>query len=115
MKNFLSLYETLRFITVFVTGLYPQPDKSSSRIHALYLLRSILTISSYLHLGLPTGVFLLGLPIKMCAFLISRKHATWSVHLTLLDLVTLIILREDYKLRSSLLCRFLQFQRLPFT
>jgi hypothetical protein len=35
-------------------------------------------------------------------------HATWLTHLTLLDLITLIIFGEVYKLLSSSACSLLQ-------
>jgi hypothetical protein len=42
------------------------------------------------------------------AFLVSVMRATYSVHLTLTDLISLIIFGEEYILRCSTLCIFLQ-------
>jgi hypothetical protein len=41
-----------------VTGSYPEPDESSSRLHTLFLLRCNLMLSSHLRLGLPSVLFL---------------------------------------------------------
>jgi hypothetical protein len=46
---------------------------------------------------------------NLYAFLISPFHATYSVYLILLDIIILIIFREENKSRSSSLCSFLHF------
>ena len=67
-------------------------------------LRSILILSSHLHLGLPKGLFSVGFPVKILkALLPSSILATWPAHLNLLVLITLTILAEQYKLWSALL------------
>ena len=58
-------------------------------------------MSSYLRLGLPKGLFPVGLgpPVKILkALLTSSILATCSAYLNLLDLITLTILGERYKL-----------------
>jgi hypothetical protein len=73
-------------------------------IHSIpsYLsLRFILILSTHLRLGLPSGLFPSGFPTNVL-------HATCPAHLILFHLIILIILGEDYNLRSSSLCSFLQ-------
>ena len=61
--------------------------------------------SSYWYLGFPKSLFPVGLPVKMLkALLPSSILATWPAHFNLLDLITLNILGERYKLWSSCLC-----------
>jgi hypothetical protein len=70
-------------------------------------LRSILISSIHLRFRLLTDLFPSGFPTNILyAFLFT--HATFPVHLFLLDWIILIILVKVYKLRSSLLCSFLQ-------
>jgi hypothetical protein len=71
--------------------------------------RSILILSTYLHLGLPSPSSLLpsNFPTNnWYAFLFSPIHASWLTHL-ILDLISLIIMGEEYTLQSSLLYSFL--------
>jgi hypothetical protein len=59
---------------------------------------SILISSSHLRLGLPKGTFPAGLPIKILKALLPYFIlATCPAHLNLLDLITLTILGERYK------------------
>ena len=68
-------------------------------------LKSTLILSYHLRLGLPKGLFPVGLSVKILkAFLpssFSSILSTWPAHLNLLDLITLTILGEWYKLWSS--------------
>ena len=63
---------------------------------------SILIMFSHLRLGLPKGLFPVGLQVKIVkAVLPSSILSTCPAHLNLLDLITLTILCERYKLWSS--------------
>jgi hypothetical protein len=65
---------------------------------ATFYLRSILTLSTHLYLGLHSGLFTSGFPTNIIhAFLFSIR-ATCTAYLILLDLIMLIILGEEYYL-----------------
>jgi hypothetical protein len=75
LKNFPTFYETRRLITVFTRA--PQCSLSWARSiqsipsHTISL-RSILILSTHLHLGLPSGLFPSGFPANILyAFLLS--------------------------------------------
>jgi hypothetical protein len=72
-------------------------------------LRSILILSTHLHLGLPSGLFPSHFPTKLLyAFFFSLLYTTCPAHNILLDLIILIDLGKEYKLWSSSFCSFLQ-------
>jgi hypothetical protein len=66
-------------------------------------LRSILILSSHLCLGLPTDLFLVGVPVIFLKTLLpSSIQATCLAHFNPLNLITLTILGERYKLFEAL-------------
>ena len=83
-----------------------RPSNNRSRFNPFpridtYLFK-ILILSSHLRLGHSKSIFPVGVPLKMLkAVPPSSILATWSAHLNLLDLITLPILGERYKLWNS--------------
>ena len=70
---------------------YPEPNQPNYPLPISS--RSILILSSHLRLGLPKGLFPVGLPVKILkALLPSSILATCPAHLSLLDLITLTVL-----------------------
>jgi hypothetical protein len=68
------------------TGPYPEPHD----------LRVILILSSHLILGLPSGLFSSGYPTKIFYAFISPMSVTYSAHLILFNLITLITRDKAY-------------------
>ena len=107
-QEFLAFYGIRRFITAFksahylaiswatsIQSIHPQPTSWSS----------ILKLSYYLLLGLPSHYFPLGFPTKiLLAPFLSPVGATCSAHLILLALINRKIFGEEYRKLSSSLC-----------
>ena len=108
VKTFPTFYGTQRFITT-PTSLHHPSLSSASPIQSIYphrtSWRSILILSTHLHLGLPSGLSPSGFPTKtLYAPLPSPIRATCPAHLILLDFITRTILGEEYRSFSSSLC-----------
>ena len=115
VMKFPTLYRTRRFITTFTSARHLSLSGARS-IQSMpshpTSWRSILILSSHLRLGLPSGLFLSGVPTKtLYTPLLSPLHATCPAHHIFLDLTTRTILGEVYRsFCSSLRTRsFLHF------
>ena len=85
-----------------LSQLHPVPTNPSTSC------RSILIISSNLHLGLPSGLFPLSLPTRtLYTPLPCPIPVTCPAHLILLDFTTRTIFSKEYRSLSSSLCNFL--------
>jgi len=101
VKKFPAFHGTRRFITALTTvrhlslswaspiqSIYPHPTSW----------RFILILSTYLRLGLPSGLLPAGFPTKILYTPLSSPiRATCPAHLILLDFITRTILGEKYR------------------
>jgi hypothetical protein len=95
----------------------PPPIPILSQLYPVHILsptslRSILILSSHLHLGLHSGLFPLGFPTKTCKRLPLPILTTYPVYLILLDFITRTIVGEQYRSLSSSICSFLHSRYL---
>jgi hypothetical protein len=95
------------------TGRYPEPVQSNN--YHLYPtpLTSTLILSTNLHFGVPSGLFLTDFPTNsLYAISFAPIRSTCPAHLIFHDFIIVITFGKEHKLRSSSLCSFL---RPPFT
>ena len=101
VKKFPAFHGTRRFITTITSLRHPSLSWASP-IQSIYphstSWRSILKLSTYLRLCLPSGLFPSGFPTKtLYTTLSSPIHTTCPAHLILLDFITCTIFGEEYR------------------
>ena len=110
VKKFPAIYVTRKFITAVTSArhlsLYWANSIQSTPLHPTPW-RSISILSYHLRLGIPSGLFLSGFPIKtLYTPLLSPISATCPAHFIHLDFLTRIIFGEQYRSLISSLCSF---------
>ena len=112
-----SFYGTRNFITVFTNARHLSlsgarsmesiPPHSTSWI-------PILILSTHLHLGLPSSLFLSGFPTKtLYTSLLSPLRVSFPVHLIILDFINRTTFGKEYRSWNYSLCSFLHFPWSP--
>jgi len=101
VKKFPAFHGTRRFITALTSirhlSLYWTSPIQSIYPHPTYW-RSVLILSTHLHLGLPSSLLPSGFPTKTLYIPLSSSiRATCPAHLILLDFITRTILGKEYK------------------
>jgi hypothetical protein len=80
LENFPAFYGTRRFITAF-TWAFHRSQSSATSIQSLLShptsLRSILILSTHLHLGLPSGLFPSGFPTNILYAFLRSPHSCY--------------------------------------
>lgn len=95
-------HETFRVHQQRNTGPHPESADCSSHCHTLPFSRSSLMLCFHLQLGFTSGVFPSVFQLKFCVFLIYHIHVTCSTNLIFLDLVIVMISRQQ----KSCTCHF---------
>jgi hypothetical protein len=111
VKKLPPFHGTRRFITA-LTSVRHLPLSWASPIQSIYphptSWRSILILSTHLHLCLHSGLFSSGFPTKTLHIPLSSPiRATCPAHLILIYFITRTILGEEYKSFISSLCNLL--------
>jgi len=84
-----------------------QQPNSTPVLSQMNTVHTLTTCFSYLWLGLPSGIFLSDIPLKIYVLLICPVRAKCPIHIILLHFITLILVGEEHKLYSSSLYSFL--------
>ena len=84
---------------------HSKPDQSSPPLPSHFLMKHFNIIIFHLSIGLPSGLFLSGFPIKPCTIFILPIRTTCFAHL-ILNLIRLIMCGEEHKSRSTSLQNF---------
>jgi hypothetical protein len=99
---FITAFTNARHLSLsWANSIQPKPSHPTSY-------RSIIILSSHLHLDLPSGLFPQDYPPKSCTRLVPRIQAICPSHLILLYFITRTIVGEKYRLWRFSLWSFLR-------